>query len=339
MTTEKNRSLPNAKILSRWLLFCALLGMAMLSGCGRNRRIDIAVIPRTSGTMLWEPEHGGAQAAALKEGARIYWNAPTREDDIEGQIALVQRVSAQHYDGILLSPDQSRALITPVRRAIQRGIPVVVIGSPLPMTPSEDLLYILNDEEVGARMAAERVEAILHCEGAVAILGIDHDIAGIVTRAHTVERYLIKSCPSVRLVKRDGSFNTPHEQQVAEETLRSNADLAAVIALTGTSTSGALSAIKNLHPQRPIRVIGFDPDSMGFSNPSLDSLVLEDTHAMGEQGIQAIIAKKRGGSWPAVTHVEPVLATRENVDSAAIQKISSMSWSPEPLTPTWRLMR
>ena len=67
--------------------------LVLLAGCQRNSPITIAVIPRTTGTMLWEPEHGGAQAAALKLGARIYWNAPTREDDIEGQIALVHNES------------------------------------------------------------------------------------------------------------------------------------------------------------------------------------------------------------------------------------------------------
>lgn len=339
MTLRRIKTVAQTRTAGTWLVCCALLSMVLLAGCERGSRINIAVIPRTTGDMLWEPEHGGAQAAALNAGARIYWNAPTREDDIEGQIALVQRVSAQHYDGILLSPDQSRALITPVRRAMQRGIPVVVIGSPLPMAANEELSYVLNDEEAGGQMAAERVEAMLHCEGAVAILGIDRDIEGILTRAQAVEQSLVRSCPSVRLVKRDGSFNTPHEQQVAEETLRSNPDIAAVIALTGTSISGALSAVKNLQPQKPIRVIGFDPDSMGFSNPSLDSLVIEDTRAMGAEGIRRILSRIRGGNWPAATRVAPVLVTRENSESAQIRQMTSMSWSPEPQTPTWRLIR
>ncbi|HTJ29865.1 MAG TPA: substrate-binding domain-containing protein [Acidobacteriaceae bacterium] len=320
-------------------MVCALACLIALCGCERGSRIKIAVIPRTTGAMIWEPEHGGAQTAALSGGARIYWNAPTREDDIEGQIALVQRVSAQHYDGILLSPDQSRALITPVRRAMQRGIPVVVIGSPLPMEANSELSYVLNDEEAGARMAAERVEAMLHCEGTIAILGINRDIAGIVMRAQAVERFLATSCPSLRLVKRDGSFNTPHEQQVAEETLRVNPDIKAVIALTGTSTSGALSAVKNLPSANLVRVVGFDPDTMGFDNPNLDSLVIEDTRAMGAEGVRRILGRIRMGEWPALTRITPVLATRENAESPRIRQLTSMNWSPEPQTPTWRLIR
>jgi len=311
----------------------------MMCGCDHGARINIAVIPRTTGAMIWEPEHGGAQTAALNAGARIYWNAPTREDDVEGQIALMQRVSAQRYDGILLAPDQSRALITPVRRAIERGIPVVVIGSPLAMMANDKLSYVLNDEEAGARMAAERAEAMLHCKGTVAILGINRDIAGIVTRAQAVERLLATSCPSLRMIKRDGSFNMPHEQQVAEETLRANQDIDVVIALTGTSTSGALSAVKNMHLAKAIRVIGFDPDTMQFGNPSLDALVVEDTRAMGAEGVRRILGRIHDGQWPAETRITPVLATRENVDSPRIRQLTSMSWSPDPQTPSWRLIR
>lgn len=316
-----------------------LLCLSLLAGCGSGSRVTIAVIPRTTGAMLWEPEHRGAQEAALNAGARIYWNAPTREDDIEGQVALVQRVGSERYDGILLAPDQSRALITPVRHAMQRGIPVVVIGSPLPMAANGELSYVLNDEEAGARIGAERAEAVAPCKSAVAIMGIDRDIAGIVTRAQAVERYLVQRCPSIRLVKRDGSFNTPHEQQVAEETLRSNPDVAVVMTLTGTSTSGALSAVKNLHLEKAIRVIGFDPDLMGFSNSGLDALVLENTREMGAEGVRRILERKRTGIWASMTYVEPVLVTRENVDSTQIREMTAMNWSPEPQTPTWRLIR
>ena len=308
----------------------------LLAGCQHNSPILIAVIPRTSGTMLWEPEHGGAQITALKLGARIYWNAPTREDDVEGQIALVQRVSSENYQGLILAPDQSRALITPVRRAMLRGVSIVVVGSPLPIPPGNGLSYILNDDEEGGRIAGRRLATILHCQGSVAILGIDGDIAGIVTRARSLEQFLATSCPRIHIVKRSGSFNVPHEQQVAEETLKTNPDLDAVVALTSTSSLGTISALGNIRPSRRVSIIAFDPDSLGFENPNLDSVVLEDTQKMGSQGVRLIVAKLHGQSEPAVTEYEPVLVTRDNVNSDEVRRLTSMNWRPEPLLQTWR---
>lgn len=314
----------------------ALLG---LTGCQRRSRIEIAVIPRTSGALLWEPEHVGAQAAAFELGARVYWNAPTREDDIEGQIALVHRVSLENYQGIVLAPDQSRALITPVRQAMMRGLFVVVVGSPLPIPPDDRLSYVLNDEEAGGRIAGERLASILHCHGSVAILGIDHNIAGIVTRARSVEQFLATVCPAVRVVKKDGSFNIPHEQQVAEETFRAHPDLDAVVALTSTSTLGALTVLENIHTPRQIPVIGFDPDALQrFEVPNLDSLILEDTQRMGVDSVRLIVEKIHGVSGPPVTLIKPLLVTRENADSAEVRQLTSMNWRPEPSTPTWKVL-
>src|SRR5207248_1385861 len=81
----------------------------------------IAVIPRTSGSPFWEPVHVGAEIAARSTNIKIYWNAPTREDDIQGQIALVDAVIDRKYQGLILAPDQALALITPVRRALSKG--------------------------------------------------------------------------------------------------------------------------------------------------------------------------------------------------------------------------
>ena len=97
------------------------------SGCRPSGPPVIAVIPRTSGTMLWEPVANGAQVAASKLNMRIYWNASTREDDVDGQIALVERVTAGPYRGLVLAPNHTLALLTPVRRALARGLITVVL--------------------------------------------------------------------------------------------------------------------------------------------------------------------------------------------------------------------
>ena len=336
MNTRHNQSRDKEfNFLSRSMRLISAM-LVLIAGCQRYSPILIAVIPRTSGTMLWEPEHGGAQTTALNVGARIYWNAPTREDDVEGQIALVQRVSSGNYQGLILAPDQSRALITPVRRAMLRGVSIVVVGSPLPIPPGNRLSYILNDDEEGGRIAGRRVATILHGQGSVAILGIDDDIAGIVTRARSLEQFLATAYPRIHIVKRAGSFNLPHEQQVAEETLKANPDLDAVVTLTSTSTLGAISALGNLRPSRRTSIIAFDPDFLGFDNPHLDSFVLEDTQKMGAEGVRLIVAKLHGQSEPAVTEYEPVLVTRDNVNSDEVRRLTSMSWRPEPLLQAWR---
>src|SRR5215831_5989753 len=109
-----------------WLI--SALVCVFSPGCNRGPK-RVAVIPRSCGTVLWEPEHAGAAHLAWKNGVELYWNAPPREDDVEGQIALLTKVADRRLSGIILTPDETLPLRTPVRRVISRGIPVVVVGT------------------------------------------------------------------------------------------------------------------------------------------------------------------------------------------------------------------
>ncbi|HVJ07804.1 MAG TPA: substrate-binding domain-containing protein [Acidisarcina sp.] len=304
-------------------------------GCREPARVTIAVIPRTTASMQWEPMHRGAEAAAADLGVRIYWNAPMREDDVGGQIAMVGRVIGENYQGLVLAPDQALALITPVRRATSRKLPTVIVGSPLPMEPGGRLSYILNDEEEGGRIAARRVATLLHGHGSIAILGINPDIAGIMTRARSLEQFLAENYPDIRVVQKlMGSFNMPREQQIAEQTLQSNPDLDAIVALMWTSARGAISAV-DAQPHSRIKVIGFDPDVIAFQDPALDSVILQNNPEIGRRAVQLIDAQLHGKTVPPLTTLKPLLVTRENADSPQVREMTSMDWRPGALHWNW----
>jgi ribose transport system substrate-binding protein len=325
-------------LMSSGALHCymAALVLVIFTGCRSAGPPTIAVIPRTTGTLLWEPEHRGAQVVASKLGLRIYWNASTREDDVDGQIALVERVTTGNYKGIVLAPDHSLALITPVRRALASGLTTVIVSSPLPIPADPRLYSILNDEEEGGRLAAERIARLTGGQGSVAMIGINPDIAGIIARANSVEKHLAAEYPDIHIVvRRAGSFNVAHEQQGAREMIKQYPGLNLIVALTSTSTHGAISAIESNTPPntpaRPIRVIGFDPDSLLFESPALDSFILQDTKGMGEQAIRLIDASLHGQTVPQLLQLKPIMVTRENKDSARVLQMIDAAWRPDSL--------
>jgi ribose transport system substrate-binding protein len=311
----------------------SILGLCLIwmfnGSCRRASPPTIAFIPRTSGTPLWEPAHVGAEMAARSTGTKIYWNAPTREDDVQGQITLVESVIDRRYQGLVLAPDQALALITPVRRALSKGTPTVIIGSPLPIPGGGRLSYILNDEEEAGRMAALRVGQLLAGKGSVAILGVNPDIAGIMIRAHSLEVALAERYPGIQIVeKRLGSFNFPHDQQIAEETLRANPDLNAIVALTSASTRGTCSALAHNRQMQFTRVIGFDePDPvLLLRERELDSMIVQNSREMGLGAVKTIAALLRGQSVPPEVRLKPLLVTRENLESPEVRQAFSMEW-------------
>ena len=315
-----------------WLA-CSVSAIALwAAACGPHERFRVAVIPQTDGTLQWEPVHTGAEDAADRVGVSIYWNAPTREDDVEAQIALVDRVVSNNYQGLVLAPDQDLALITPVRRALAHGIPTVIIGSPLPIPAGGNLSYILNDDAEGGRMAAERIAGLLKGHGTVALLGINPDVSGIMTRAHAFAVSIAQHYPGIRIVdERMGSFNEPHEQQVAEDTLRANPKLNAIVSLMSTTTDGSLAALSGTPESGSVKVIGFDSgDSSGFppfdQRPALDCVIQQDTRSMGEQAIELIHNRLLGKVVPATVYLHPKLLTRDNINTPEVRQMLSMDF-------------
>src|SRR5262249_22767125 len=128
-----------------------LLGLTC-AGCKRTPP-TVAVIPRTCGTALWEPEHAGAAEVARSVGLNLYWNAPMRDDDTQTQISLIERSVDRGMAGIIVSPIQTLAVRTPIRRVLDHDVPVVVIDTELGIPSGPRLGYVLNDEHAGGRIA------------------------------------------------------------------------------------------------------------------------------------------------------------------------------------------
>ena len=111
---------------SKIIVVAALLATTVLPvGC-HNRPAAIAVIPRTTATLLWEPMHLGIAETARGSGLSLYWNAPADEGDTERQINLYSAVRTGEYRGIIFAPDETLASRSIVLQTVKSGIPVVI---------------------------------------------------------------------------------------------------------------------------------------------------------------------------------------------------------------------
>lgn len=299
-------------------------------GCSSDRQRMIAVIPETTATEFWEAAHGGAELAAHETGFRIYWNGPTRDDDIEKQTALVDKAIDSEYAGLVVAPTNYLALVGSVRQALTNHIPTVVIRSPLPIPPGKGLTYILNDDDETGRLAADRVGTLLAGKGQVAVLGLDPSGPRSIQRTRAIESELAKNFPAVSIVeKRLGSSNTAEVQQIAQEIFIEHPRLAAIITLHVTATEGTWAALTALGKSKRVKLIGCEQEvdlMAGVRHGDIDSIVAENTSEMGFRAIQNIAAQFRGEPVPERTELKPVLVTKANIDNAEIQKMLSVNW-------------
>jgi ribose transport system substrate-binding protein len=309
------------------ILVASISFFLFLTACTRISN-TVAIIPRACGTVLWEPEHAGASHVAKRIGINLYWNAPTREDDVAGQIDLLEKAVTRGYRGIIITPDQTLPLRSPIRHIVSSGLPMVVIGTDLGIAPTSNLSYVLNDDALGGQIAARRLGKILHGHGSIAVLGINPQLTGITIRERSFENTLEKEFPGIHVaVRRLGYFSVPQEQQGAEDILNRGEEIDAIVALSHVATRGAFYALVEFDKTHSIKLVGFDQDLMPpIRTGDIDSVVMERTYDMGRAAMQLMDAQLHKKTAAGISMISPILMTRENIDSPEIVRQLTANW-------------
>jgi len=322
---------PSKRLTARFVrkagYFVVLLGVITILACEASRH-EIAVIPRTSATLLSESEHSGIAHGAKELGLDFYWNAPMRDDDVQGQLDLLGKIMLRRPGGVILSPDETLPFRTPIQNILQRHIPTVIIGTDLGLPPNDQIAYVLNNEEEEAAVAADYLGNLLHGHGSVAIIGIRPQLTTTSERARAIEAALHKEYPEIIVVHRSLASATFSQEQLSVETLlRSRSDVQAIIALTDASTRGAFLAIQEVGLKDRIHLIGFDQDLIvPLSTGGIDAIVMQDANQMGRDAVHLLANMMRGEMKTNRVLVSPMLVTNENYKSVRVHEILDQRW-------------
>jgi len=299
-----------------------ILSSSLLIGC-RQQPSLIAVIPRTTGTLLWEPMHMGAAEVARTDGLHMYWNAPADEGDTEKQLSFIDLSIARGFRGLIFAPDETLASRSLVLQVVNSGRPVVIVDDQLGPPAGPLLCYVANDEELGARLAADRVAKILRGNGSIAVIGISSRLESGILREQSFEKALSSIAPNIRVeIRHYGDSVVTHQQLIADEILKHHQHIDAIVALSGTATRGAYFAKIAADARSPVKIVGFDQDLLlPIQSGDVDSVVVQNTRAIGQTAMRNLNSQLRGEKVKNVTLVAPILLTRESSHSAEIDKL------------------
>jgi ribose transport system substrate-binding protein len=302
-----------------------------LLGCHRAGRPMIAIIPTTTAQEVWESAHVEASRIASTWGWDTFWSGPSREDDLLRQIQIMDKEVNQGVAGIILVPDHAVALISPVRAAVEKNIPVAILDNPLAAWPKENVVFVLNDNAATGRLAAERVSHYLkgtHKE--VAILGVHPNFLGTIIVADTIKDELQRNNPGIRFIEQRSTFGPTEAEDSADELLQVHPALQAIVTLNVNQTRAVYNALSRAKLLGKIGLIGCEQDFdiiYRVRTGEMDSVVAKDTGTMVRDAMQWIHQRREGVVTGETIVVAPKLVTRQNVDSPEIQRILAVSGS------------
>lgn len=255
-----------------------------------------------------------------------------RQDDVQGQIEILESATKRKMAGVIISPIEDLPLRTPLNRIIDAGTPVVVVGTDLGLAPQKHLAYVLNDETAAGQLAARRIGEMLHGKGTVAILGIDKKLSSTAERARSIENTFTSEFPAIDVTFRSLALPTvSQEQQVAEQMLARGTHPDAIVALSEYATRGAFFALIESDQVRTIHLVGFDQNELApIRTGEIDAVVIQDTNEMGRQAMKLVAQELDGNPSQSRVVVQPELVTPETIDSPRVRESINLDWWYRP---------
>jgi ribose transport system substrate-binding protein len=284
----------------------------------RMRPPEITFIPRTSGTLPTEAMHRGANRAAREAGCRLYWNAPTREDDVDRQIFLMSSALNSDTKGLILGPTNGLALTTKINEFVARRIPIVVVQTDTPIPRGPYITSVGSDQNEVSRLAGERIVSILDATGEVAIVGVDRTAPETVQRSRNFVTYMSSHAAIKIVAQQRGVSFVPEAEQDAGEILDRFPHVKALFAVSATATEGAILAIQRRGLGHTVVLVGCDNYLSMLTDlrtGRLDSVITSDSDQMGYLAAKSLLDAIHGRVLPEPRYIEARLFTRDNLDA------------------------
>lgn len=182
------------------------------------------------------------------------------ETDFESQINAVETFITQGVDAIVLAPADSRAMVRPVKKAIEAGIVVVNFDVALDEEVKEqqglELAFVGPDNRGGAKMAGDALGAALG-EGAKVVIIEGNPGADNATQRRLGFEDSVAEHKLDLLDSRTAHWETEEANQVFSTMLTAHPDIQGVMAANDSMAVGVVKALESAG-RDDVMVVGFD---------------------------------------------------------------------------------
>lgn len=292
---------------------------------GAEEPLRFALIPKGTTHQFWQTVRAGAEAAGKEVNATIEFNGPSKENNVQEQIDILDTFATNGVDGVAVAATDKAALEKPVRKLLEKGIPVVVVDSAIDPDPS--FSFIATDNTEAARTAAKQMGELLKDvpKAKVAILNFKKG-SGTSDERENGFREEIAKFSNIEIVANEYTeSDVAGAVQATEAILTAHPDLNGLYASNEPNVIGAAKVLENKGAAGKVKLVGFDSadaEIEGLKKGTIHALIVQDPFKMGYEGIMALAKLKRGQGTPEKRlDTGAQVVTKANMDDPKIHKL------------------
>ncbi|RFB75584.1 substrate-binding domain-containing protein [Methylovirgula sp. 4M-Z18] len=287
----------------------------------------IPVIVKAQNFFFWKVVLAGANAASRDLGVKILGEGAESEQDVDGQIKLLNQAVATKPGAIVIAPTQYSALGPAVDNAAKQTA-VIVIDSNVASLNMKS--FIATDNVHAGALAADALAKAISAKygsasGEVAIVNYLPGAGSVIERSKGFKDELFRHYPQLTVVdERNGDGSKEHSDADVAAVLKNHPNLRGIFASNQIVAEAAGAAVKAGKLAETIKLVGFDssPDLTALlADGSISGLVVQDPFQMGYEGVKTAYNAAQGHGVLQYIDTGATVITRDTMNSEREKKL------------------
>ncbi|WLI91437.1 sugar ABC transporter substrate-binding protein [Massilia sp. R2A-15] len=252
------------------------LAVALLAACGIAAAADqpvIGIITKTETNPFFVKMKEGAQQRAQLKGAKLLTGAGRSDGDNAGQVTAIENMIGAGAKAILITPNDSKAIVPAIKKARAAGILVIALDSPADPQSATDALYATDNFKAGLLIGQYAKAALAGKPAKIAMLDLmpghpvgiaRHNgfIAGMGAPGVTAKTTELARTAEV-VCMADSHGDQGKGQTAMENCLQKNPGINLVYTINEPAAAGAYKALKAAGKEKGVTIVSVDGGCTG----------------------------------------------------------------------------
>jgi fructose transport system substrate-binding protein len=268
----------------------------------------IGLITKTDTNPFFVKMKEGAQAAATAKGAKLLTAAGKVDGDNAGQVTAIENMIAGGAKTIMITPNDSKAIVPAIKKAQAQGVMFIALDSPADPMEATDALFATDNYKAGQLIGQYAKAAMGGKPAKIATLDLfpGHPV-GAQRHNGFMAGYGLKAADaksnelskSAEIVCMADSFGDQAKGQTAmENCLQKNPDINVVYTINEPAAAGAYQALKAAGKEKGVVIVSVDGGCAGVKNVKAGVIAATSQQyplKMASMGVEAGIDYAKSG--------------------------------------------
>jgi fructose transport system substrate-binding protein len=308
-TSGKAAGLLAAAVAAALALTACGSGSGTSSSGGGSGNIKVGLITKTETNPFFVKMKEGGQKEAAAKGATLQSAAGKFDGDNASQVTAIENMVAAGVKGILITPNDTKAIIPSIQKARAKGVLVIALDTPTDPQSAVDALFATNNFTAGELIGkyakatfgdkpAKIATLDLAPGTTVGVLRHNGFLSGWGVSGISASAAQQATAPAV-VCSQDTAGDQAKGQTAMENCLQKNPDINLVYTINEPAALGANTALKAAGKDKDVLVVSVDGGCTGtraVQDGKIAATSQQYPLKMASQGVDAVVDFAKNGT-------------------------------------------